>query len=160
MTFMISLVNFLKKNFNLLIYYGLLIFFVKIHFCVNSKQTFHFSWRKEKRFIKQHEVLSEALNDHWQYFYSSSRWTINHSFFCRLRRSIIISHMADNSSHFLFTPKINHRGPLLQMLSVISDTVQLFKCVCVHKKGYHLGYNTSPQGPYDPCQVPIVHSDG
>lgn len=46
------------------------------------------------------------------------------------------------------------------MLSVISDTVQLFKCVCVHKKGYHLGYNTSPQGPYDPCQVPIVHSDG
>lgn len=30
-------------------------------------------------------------------------------FFCRLRRSIIISHMADNSSHFFFTPKINHR---------------------------------------------------
>lgn len=46
------------------------------------------------------------------------------------------------------------------MLSVISDTVQLFKCVCVHKKGYHLEYNTSPQGPYDPCQVPIVHTDG
>lgn len=64
MTFMISLVNFLKKNFNLLIYYGLLIFFVKIHFCVNSKQFSIFHEEKKKRFIKQHEVLSEALNDH------------------------------------------------------------------------------------------------
>lgn len=69
--------------------------------------------------------------------------------------------MADNSSHFFFLrQRLTIERPLLQMLSVISDTVQLFKCVCVHKKGYHLGYNTSPQGPYDPCQVPIVHSDG
>lgn len=137
-----------------------LYFFVKIHFCVNSKQFSIFHEEKKKRFIKQHEVLSEALNDHWQYFYSSSRWTINHSFFCRLRRSIIISHMADNSSLFFLRQRLTIERPLLQMLSVISDTVQLFKCVCVHKKGYHLGYNTSPQGPYDPCQVPIVHSDG
>lgn len=68
--------------------------------------------------------------------------------------------MADNSSQVFLRQKLTIERPLLQMLSVISDTVQLFKCVCVHKKGYHLGYNTSPQGPYDPCQVPIVHSDG
>lgn len=48
MTFMISLVNFLKKNFNLLIYYGLLIFFVKIHFCVNSKQFSIFHEEKKR----------------------------------------------------------------------------------------------------------------
>lgn len=68
--------------------------------------------------------------------------------------------MADNSSQVFLRQRLTIERPLLQMLSVISDTVQLFKCVCVHKKGYHLGYNTSPQGPYDPCQVPIVHSDG
>lgn len=68
--------------------------------------------------------------------------------------------MADNSCQFFLRQRLTIERPLLQMLSVISDTVQLFKCVCVHKKGYHLGYNTSPQGPYDPCQVPIVHSDG
>lgn len=68
--------------------------------------------------------------------------------------------MADNSSQFFLRQRLTIERPFLQMLSVISDTVQLFKCVCVHKKGYHLGYNTSPQGPYDPCQVPIVHSDG